>query len=264
MKKVDYHMHTYFSADSEEQPENHIETAIKLGFDEICFTEHRDFDYPGLAFDLDVDAYYTKIKSLQAQYGKKIKIKWGLEIGLDLNYRSAIAAFVEQAPFDFVIGSIHVINHEEFFETTSFFDHKTKLEAYQIYFDEALKCVKMFDCFESLGHLDYIVRYATYDNNFVDLPSSLQSTLDEILKVLVQKNKALEVNTRLFNDPRTIDFYGYLLDQYRAFGGRLVTLGTDSHIAKRDEKALDSAFELIQQKGFSACACYTKRQLDDF
>ena len=50
MKKIDYHTHTYFSADSEANPREHILQAIKLGLDEICFTDHRDFDYPQCPF----------------------------------------------------------------------------------------------------------------------------------------------------------------------------------------------------------------------
>ena len=46
MRKIDYHMHTHFSGDSEASPREHIEQAIRMGLDEICFTDHRDFDYP--------------------------------------------------------------------------------------------------------------------------------------------------------------------------------------------------------------------------
>ena len=46
MRKIDYHMHTWFSGDSEADPREHVKQAIALGLDEICFTDHRDFDYP--------------------------------------------------------------------------------------------------------------------------------------------------------------------------------------------------------------------------
>ena len=46
MRKIDYHMHTHFSGDSEASPREHIEQAIRMWLDEICFTDHRDFDYP--------------------------------------------------------------------------------------------------------------------------------------------------------------------------------------------------------------------------
>ena len=42
----DYHIHTRYSSDSTEEPENIIRHAIELGLDEICFTDHTDLDYP--------------------------------------------------------------------------------------------------------------------------------------------------------------------------------------------------------------------------
>ena len=41
----DYHIHTRYSSDSTEEPENIIRHAIELGLDEICFTDHTDLDY---------------------------------------------------------------------------------------------------------------------------------------------------------------------------------------------------------------------------
>ena len=57
MRKIDYHMHTCFSADSDADPKEHIQQAIKMGLEEICFTDHQDFYYPGTSFDVDVDRY---------------------------------------------------------------------------------------------------------------------------------------------------------------------------------------------------------------
>ena len=60
MRRIDYHMHTKFSGDSEADPREHIQQAIKLGLDEICFTDHRDFDYPIDTFELDTKAYFKE------------------------------------------------------------------------------------------------------------------------------------------------------------------------------------------------------------
>ena len=48
MRKIDYHMHTWFSADSEANPREHILKAIEEGLEEICFSDHRDFHYHNL------------------------------------------------------------------------------------------------------------------------------------------------------------------------------------------------------------------------
>ena len=155
MRVIDYHMHTHFSGDSEANPREHVLKAIEMNLDEICFTDHRDFDYPIDSFELDVENYYQEIQSLKEEFKDQIKIKWGIEMGLDLDHQEEIENLIQQYPFDFVIGSIHVIHHTEFYYG-EFFKGKTKEQAHHEFFEETLKCVKAFDCFNVLGHLDYI------------------------------------------------------------------------------------------------------------
>ena len=83
MRKIDYHMHTKFSADSEANPRDHVLKAIEEGLDEICFSDHRDFHYPYCPFELDVEDYFREIELLKEEYKDRIKIKIGVEIGLD-------------------------------------------------------------------------------------------------------------------------------------------------------------------------------------
>ena len=131
MRKIDYHMHTYFSADSEASPREHIIQAIKMGLDEICFTDHRDFHYPECPFELDVETYFQELKQLQKEFENQIKIKIGLEIGLDLDYVEEINHFVKAHEYDYIIGSIHVIHQTEFYDPALFFENKTKEQAHQ-------------------------------------------------------------------------------------------------------------------------------------
>lgn len=50
MMLADYHVHTEFSDDSVYPMEDVIEDAIKMGLDEICFTDHVDY---GIKLDWD-------------------------------------------------------------------------------------------------------------------------------------------------------------------------------------------------------------------
>ena len=182
MRVIDYHMHTHFSGDSEANPREHVLKAIEMNLDEICFTDHRDFDYPIDSFELDVENYYQEIQSLKEEFKDQIKIKWGIEMGLDLDHQEEIENLIQQYPFDLVIGSIHVIHHTEFYYG-EFFKGKTKEQAHREFFEETLKCVKAFDCFNVLGHLDYIVRYGPYEDKTVD-HQKYQDIMDEILQYI--------------------------------------------------------------------------------
>lgn len=262
MRKIDYHMHTHFSTDSEAKPEEHILTAIQKGLDEICFTDHKDFYYPDCPFDLDADAYFLELQQLQKKYADKIQIKIGLEMGLDIDFIDDIYTFVNSHDYDYVIGSIHVIGQTEFFEPALFFKGKTKEEAHREFFLNTLKCVKTFDCFNCLGHLDYICRYGPYEDKHVD-NVLYQDIIDEILKTLIQKGKGIEVNTSGYRDLKTCGFPNFdIVQRYYDLGGRIITVGTDSHTSDRVGEHVEDVLKEYQRIGFEDVSTFTKRVRD--
>lgn len=262
MRKIDYHMHTYFSTDSEANPREHILMAIKKGLDEICFTDHKDFYYPDCSFDLDVDAYFLELEKLQEEFKNQIVIKIGLEIGLDTDYIKEINDFVNTHSYDYVIGSIHVIHKTEFFDPAAFFMNKTKQQAHKEFFLETLECVKAFDCFNCLGHLDYICRYGPYVNKSVD-HLLYQNIIDEIFKTLIIKNKGIEVNTSGYKTRVDNGFPSFeQVQRYYDLGGRIITVGTDSHTSDRVGENVEKIIEEYRKIGFEDVSTFTKRVRD--
>ena len=230
MRVIDYHIHTHFSGDSEANPREHVLKAIEMNLDEICFTDHRDFDYP-------------------------------IEMGLDLDHQEEIENLIQQYPFDFVIGSIHVIHHTEFYYG-EFFKGKTKEQAHREFFEETLKCVKAFDCFNVLGHLDYIVRYGPYEDKTVD-HQKYQDIIDEIFKTLIQKGKGIEVNTSGYRDLKTCGFPNFeQVQRYYDLGGRIITIGTDSHTSERVGENCLNVAKKYQEIGFDDVSTFTQRKRD--
>ena len=261
MRVIDYHMHTHFSGDSEANPREHVLKAIEMNLDEICFTDHRDFDYPIDSFELDVENYYQEIQSLKEEFKDQIKIKWGIEMGLDLDHQEEIENLIQQYPLDFVIGSIHVIHHTEFYYG-EFFKGKTKEQAHREFFEETLKCVKAFDCFNVLGHLDYIVRYGPYEDKTVD-HQKYQDIIDEIFKTLIQKGKGIEVNTSGYRDLKTCGFPNFeQVQRYYDLEGRIITIGTDSHTSERVGENCLNVAKKYQEIGFDDVSTFTQRKRD--
>lgn len=261
MRAIDYHMHTCFSGDSEADPREHVKQAILMGLDEICFTDHRDFDYPIDSFDLDVEKYYQMIMALKEEFKDEIKIKWGIEIGLDMNYQKEINELINRYPFDFVIGSIHVIDHTEFYYG-DFFNGLSKEQAHRYFFEETLRCVKNFDCFNVLGHLDYIMRYGPYENKMID-HDKYQDLIDEIFKTLIAKNKGIEVNTSGYALLKTCGFPNFeQVKRYYDLGGRIITIGTDSHTSDRVGKHVEDVKINLEKIGFKDVTTFTNRKCD--
>lgn len=259
MRKIDYHIHTYFSSDSHASPREHVLQAINQGLDEICFTDHKDFNYPDCPFDLDADAYFYHLKQLQTEFVDQITIKIGLEIGLDVEFVEEINAFVNAHEYDYVIGSIHVIHQTEFYEPAKFFTNKTKQQAHREFFLNTLECVKVFDCFDCLGHLDYICRYGPYEDRSVE-HDKYQDIIDDILKTLIQKGKGIEVNTSGYRERKVCGFPCFeIVQRYYELGGRIVTVGTDSHTSDRVGEHVEDVIKVYSAIGFEDVSTFTKR-----
>lgn len=262
MRKIDYHTHTRFSGDSDADPRMHILKAIEMGLDEICFTDHRDFDYPIDTFELDTDAYFKTMRALQEEFKDRIKVKIGVEIGLDTDHIDEINDFINRDPYDFVIGSIHVIHYTEFYYG-DYFKGKTKEEAHREFFEETLTCVQTFDCFNVLGHMDYIMRYGPYEDKSVD-HSKYEDLIDEILKTLIKKGKGIEVNTSGYKVNGDCGFPNFdIVRRYKELGGTIITVGTDAHTSDRIGEHVADVVRHYQEIGFDDVSTFSQRKKEN-
>ena len=79
-----------------------------------CFTEHLDPDYPPTpdneTFELDLSAYQENLFMLRDKYPSKLDVRFGIELGLQPHLEHSFKELLESVPFDFVIGSSHVVH----------------------------------------------------------------------------------------------------------------------------------------------------------
>lgn len=244
----DCHMHSEFSADSGTPTADMIRQAIALGFKGICFTEHLDPDYPptpdDLEFALDIPAYYTKLNELKVTYKNQIHIHFGIEIGLQLHLKQYFHNLLKEYPFDFVIGSSHVVHGADPYYP-EFFQGRNEEQAYLEYFESILENLDAFHEMDTYGHLDYIVRYGPNKNQFYSY-EKYRNILDAILKKLTDTNVGLEVNTGGYH-------YGLgepnpctdIIRRYKELGGEIITIGADAHTPDKIGYAFDKASKVL-------------------
>ncbi len=264
--KHDYHIHTYFSGDSDTIPENTIKQAIKLGLKSICITEHHDMDFPDEPnpFELDTDTYFKEYETLKAKYRKQIDIRTGVELGLQPHLGARPAEFANSYPFDFIIGSTHVIDNKdpyypEFWQTCT--SHDAMLE---LYLEDTLNNIKSFDCFDVYGHLDYIIRYCPSKDSrpeLFDLYSLYPDMLDEILKALINKGKGIEVNTGgLKSKLSNPNPHPKILRRYHELGGEIITCGSDGHTPETIAYSFAMLPKLLTDCGFKYITIFKNRK----
>jgi len=122
---ADCHVHSDFSSDSKAPMEQMVREGIKKGLKYICITDHMDYDYPPVSeyrFVFNPDSYVDKINELRSLFGKEINILTGVELGLQPHLSDKMTGLLESYPFDFVIGSSHVVDgmdpyYDEYWKT---------------------------------------------------------------------------------------------------------------------------------------------------
>ena len=237
----DSHIHTKFSADSEMVAAEAVAKAKSLNLG-MVFTEHFDYglELYGKKFTFDPAAYMNEYRNLRGD-----NVRLGVEIGMRKSARAEIADFIAQADFDFVIGSIHLVDDYDIYYP-EFYVGKDKETAYKKYFRHIAEEAAVTD-YDALGHIDYICRIAPYDNPAIDYPT-FSAQIDEILKIVVDREKVLELNTRRFYSARAVEELVPVYKKYRELGGRFVTVGSDAHkdeaVGNYFNRALEFAHEL--------------------
>lgn len=259
---ADYHTHSDFSSDSDTPMEENIKKAISIGLKEIAATDHIDFDYPDpdYPFLFDYEPYSKEIERLRNKYKGQIKILKGVEIGIQPHVMNQITDLVSKNRYDFIIGSTHVVQDGYDLCVHDFFDGKTQNEAYGQYFDEVLHNVKNYDFFNVYGHIDFINRYGDYQNKVIDY-KLFMPTITKIFKTLIEKSKGIEVNTSGYR-------YGVggphpqfeLIKLYHDLGGKIITVGSDTHKPEQMAYKFDEAYKMIKEAGFDSITAFENKE----
>ncbi|MCD7738265.1 MAG: histidinol-phosphatase HisJ family protein [Lachnospiraceae bacterium] len=262
---IDSHLHTSFSGDSDAPMEEVILSAIQRGLRGLCFTEHLDWDYPVCeecppgTFDLDFDAYYRQFALLQEKYADRIHLRFGIELGLQPHLSARHCDLLKNWPFDFVIGSTHVVHGRDPYYP-AFYEGREEADCYLEYFQCVLENMETFVQYDSLGHLDYVVRYGPNKDLYYTF-QKYQDVLDPILKKLAITGKALECNTGAIRyGLRELNPSLLILKRYRQLGGEFITIGSDAHTPDRLGDGFDRACEVLKAAGFSYYTIYEKRK----
>lgn len=259
----DQHMHCNFSGDSDALPEDMIKAGIAHGLSGICFTDHLDYDYPEEPniFLLDFDNYFKALSDLREKYADKISVNIGIELGLQPQAAGQNLAVAEKYPFDFIIGSSHVVNHMDPYYP-EFFAGRDEDAAYMEYFESVLENINSGVDFDVYGHIDYVVRYGPNKNAFYTY-EKFKDIIDEILTQLISKGKGIEVNTGGFK-------YGLghpnptedIIKRYRELGGEIITMGADAHVPEYVAYEFDKTAQIIKNCGFKYYTVFKNRKAE--
>lgn len=242
----DTHMHTKFSTDSK----MNIEDAINKAKDEnigIIITEHMDINFPVEGqFVFDCEKYFDEYNK-----HRNDKVLLGIELGLRMDCIDENIKVIDNNNFDFVLGSIHVVDKIDIFFKEYYERFSNKKVAYEKYLETMHECIKTYDCFDAMAHIDYICRYSPYDDREMYY-RKFADYIDEVLKVLIEKDKVIEINTARLNQDVAIENLTDIYTRYKELGGKYVTVGSDSHNANDIARNFKAAYRVIEKVGLKS------------
>lgn len=227
MEYFDQHLHTQFSFDSQEDPENYIEIALQRGVKRLVSTEHVEFDYDN-ASDVIPDfkaqqALYADLKNKYPQ----IDFVCGAEIGYKSEKVNDALRIIEKFGLDFINLSVHDYKGIDVYYPEKFAPAKPD-DMIRWNLDKIIEAAESDIPYKTLCHVDYAFKSA-YSIDKTLRFSDYEDQLIPIFKTLVRRKKALEINTKVqcgIGDDKHTE---YLVKTYISVGGKLITLSDDAH-----------------------------------
>lgn len=263
--RADFHMHTEFSGDSDAGVRSMLDAALARGLDEVCITDHIDEDYPddpetgGNPFLIDLDRYFYSLGQIREEYKDRLSVRIGAELGLQPHLGRKYRETVTKYPFDFVIGSLHVIHGMDPYYGT-IFEGRSDAGVYREAFLATLENIEKVSDFDVLGHIDYVVRYGKNKareysyRNFAD-------EIDAILKKIISMGKGIEMNTGgLKYGLGFCNPHPDVIRRYRELGGEIITAGSDAHRPEHVAYDFELAGDILKSCGFRYYTVYRGRK----
>lgn len=267
---ADTHIHTTFSHDGKSTPEEVVLSGIKKGLSAVTITEHCDI---GTAFYTrnifsNIKESIKAANSLKEKYAGVIDVLCGFEIGESYIDHEATSNIFNHFGVcsDVILGSFHSVcwdKHPQYIGSYDFknFSHADIVTSLDLYFNIIIEHLNDLDV-DVLCHLTYPYRYINFVHGLKNYHyKDYFPQIKEILKIVAKRDLALEVNTsNIGKFPNS--FYMVdkdILELFYDCGGRLVSLGSDAHIADNVGNDFVNAVNVIKSAGFNEY-CYFKKR----
>ncbi len=250
---ADYHTHTKYSFDSKEEPRALCEKAIEKGLNAIAITDHYDCDYAEFEYPtvFDTENRKKEIMQLKEEYAGRLDVIYGIELGQPHAYPEIAKNILDNGEFEFVIGSLHNIRRIPDFY---YFDY-TKVKDNVLHamikkmLGELIE-VASFKGIDTLAHITYPYRYIKAAGGEFDF-KKYYAEFDKIYGLLIKNDISLEINTSTLWKG-----YGFtmpseeLIKLYYECGGRLITVGSDAHVADGVGGKISDTYSMLKSIGF--------------
>jgi histidinol-phosphatase (PHP family) len=271
---IDFHTHTHNSPDADKKSVADLcRRAIELNLDALAVTDHCEVNrfysmeyyhakpHPYNLYDFGISFEKSMEENIQAKEMFKDKLDFicGIELGQATHDFETAEKVVSDKRLDFIIGSMHELPaHDDF----AFLDYSKENIPLLLkeYFEELLKLCR-WGKFDILGHLTYTLRYIEGEYGYKADMSPYRDIIAECFTQLIDKGKGIEINTSGLRQKygRTFPEIEYV-KLFRDLGGKIISVGSDSHSPDDLAKGIKEGIELAHEAGFEYVCCFKQHQ----
>jgi histidinol-phosphatase (PHP family) len=227
----DHHVHTTYS--DGHLPAAMVEAAVAAGLDGVGLADHctvsdrqsRRRYRRRMGFNLDAtrERRRAAIEALRVDYGDEIEIHDAVEVDYHPADEAAIRAFLDDAEFDYALGSVHEIDgvnvHRDHFGTL---DRAERRAAVETYVDGLVALVES-DLFDVVAHAD------VFERNPALRGHATTADYERVADAVAGRDVAVELNAgrvdREYGDLHPAPAFRAVL----ADAGATFVPGTDAH-----------------------------------
>ncbi len=258
---ADYHMHTHLCGHATGEPSEYAQMAVKLGLEEIGFTDHAPFVHmvdPGVTMNIkQLPDYYRMIEDVRKEYIGSLRIKIAIEADFIPGYEDQTKAILDDYPYDYVIGSIHFIKDWGFDNPAEReqWDEKDVNQVYRDYY-ELLRQSAQSGMYDIMAHVDLVKKFGNRSTE--DLTDEVKKTA----QVFKECGVVVEINTSGLHKPAK-EMYP-ALDNLKIYceAGIPLTFGSDAHDPNHVGRDFQGAVELAIAAGFSEYVLFKDRKIE--
>jgi histidinol-phosphatase (PHP family) len=261
---TDYHIHVERGPYAVEWLQKFYQQAQRIGIDDWGISEHayRFKETKEICCNQWVEQRQTErmadyLAMIESAREEGIKVKFGIEVDYFPGKEKEIAKFINNYPFDYVIGSVHWIDDWGFdlTEMIAEWDQRNVESVWMAYFDRIVSLAES-RLFDIAGHLDLakIYKYIPDSQEF------LQQQYQRVAKALAQNNLCIEISTaglrkpvgEIYPHPKLLQ----VCQQYQI----PIVINSDAHCPEDVGADYDQALTLARQVGYKEIQVFTARK----
>ncbi len=258
--KADYHIHTQLCGHARGTVDELVASAIEKGFKQVGIADHMPMLYAEdahLAMTPEqLPGYVEEVLEARERYGGRIKVLLGIEADYHGPTQAERVAMLERFPFDYVIGSVHVLG-DWIFDSPLDVDRYDELDLDEFYMEYLgeVRAMVQSGVYDIVGHPDLAKKFDKRPT--VDLSPAYRG----LLEAMKERGTCYEVNTAGLRWPVKEIYPESAFVRIAAELGVPVTLGSDAHCPEDVGRDFDMALELLEGAGYTEHAVFHGRKM---